>query len=252
MTNLDYALNIMRAGLAFVMLFLLTQPALAGPPYVSDDPEPTDYGHFEIYTFNTGTMTQIGTEGETGIDFNYGAAPDLQLTATLPLGFSFAGSGAAQFGLSNVELAAKYRFLHQATFGWDVAVFPRIFLPSGSDAVGDRNASLLLPLWVQRDLGNGWATFGGGGCQIFVTTSSQDTCMAGWVVTRQVTSNLQIGAELFHQTASEVARATTSLGIGATYDVNKNFHLLGYLRAGVQNPRQTDEVSWYTAMLFTF
>jgi hypothetical protein len=242
----------MRVGLAFVMSFLLAHQAFAGPPYVSDDPEPTDYGHFEIYTFNTGTTTQSETDGETGVDFNYGATPDLQLTATLPLGFIFPSGGAAQFGLSNLELAAKYRFLHQATFGWDVAVFPRIFLPSGFGAVGDRNASLLLPLWVQRDLGNGWTTFGGGGCQIFAATSSQDSCMAGWVVTRQVTSNLQIGAELFHQSASEVAPATTSLGVGAIYDVNKNVHLLCYLRTGVQNPQQTDETAWYTAVLFTF
>ncbi|MFZ0990228.1 MAG: hypothetical protein WAN27_21165, partial [Xanthobacteraceae bacterium] len=90
-------------------------------------------------------------------------ASDLQLTATLPLGFSFPTGDNTQFGLSNVELAAKYRFLHQATFGWDVAVFPRLFLPSASNVVGDRNASLLLPVWAQRDLGDGWTTFGGGG-----------------------------------------------------------------------------------------
>jgi hypothetical protein len=242
----------MRAGLAFVMAFFLAQSAFAGPPYVSDDPEPTDYGHFEIYTFNTGTTTRSGTNGETGIDLSYGAAPDLQLTATLPFGFDIASSGATQFGLSNVELAAKYRFLHQASFGWDVAVFPRVFLPSGSGAVGDRSASLLLPLWVQRDLGNGWTTFGGGGCQIFAAASPQDSCMAGWAVTRQATSNLQIGTELFHQTASEAVPATTSLGIGAIYDVNKNFHLLGYLRTGLQNRQETDEIAWYTAVLFTF
>ena len=65
----------------------LVQPALAGPPYLSDDPEPTEYKHFEIYTFNNGTTARDGTSGEAGIDFNYGAAPNLQLTATLPTGF---------------------------------------------------------------------------------------------------------------------------------------------------------------------
>jgi hypothetical protein len=72
------------AGLA---LAVLARPALAGPPFVSDDPEPTPYRHFEIYTFNNGTNTRDGTAGEAGIDFNYGAAPDLQLTATLPAGY---------------------------------------------------------------------------------------------------------------------------------------------------------------------
>src|ERR1700744_4433596 len=101
------------AGLA---LTLLTRSTVAGPPYVSDDPEPTDTGHFEIYTFNNGTATQSGTSGESGIDFNYGAAPNLQLTATLPEGYSDIMGGGTQAGLGNVELAAKYRFLHQDTF----------------------------------------------------------------------------------------------------------------------------------------
>jgi hypothetical protein len=133
-----------------VMLMALVRPALAGPPYVSDDPEPTDYKHFEIYSFGNGTSTNAGSSGETGIDFNYGAAPDLQLTATVPAGYVSLGSGEPTFGLGNVELAAKYRFLHQDTFGWDVAFFPRVFLPSGSGTVGDNYASLLLPVWFKR------------------------------------------------------------------------------------------------------
>src|SRR6185437_10432619 len=52
-------------------LMLLTRSAIAGPPYVSDDPEPTDYRHFEIYTFSNGTATRDGTTGASGIDFNY-------------------------------------------------------------------------------------------------------------------------------------------------------------------------------------
>ena len=146
--------------IAFVLIAALARPATAGPPYVSDDPEPTDYGHFEIYTFNSGTATRAGTSGATGIDLNYGAAPDLQLTATLPAGINRPAGGNTGIGLSNVELAAKYRFLHQNDFGLDVSIFPRVFLPSGSNDVGNNRASLLLPIWVQKDWGNGWSAFG--------------------------------------------------------------------------------------------
>ncbi len=78
-------------------------PALAGPPYLSDDPEPTDYGHFEIYAFGLGSESDSGWAGESGIDFNYGGAPDLQLTAVVPLAYDEQGHA----GLGNVELAAK-------------------------------------------------------------------------------------------------------------------------------------------------
>jgi hypothetical protein len=129
----------------------LAQVAFAGPPYQADDPQPTDYKHFEIYSFNKGSLGRSGAGGASGIDFNYGAAPNLQLTAVLPIGFDNPTSAGSSFGLTNVELAAKFRFLHQDTFGLDVSVFPRIFIPSASKALGDRQSSVLLPIWVQKD-----------------------------------------------------------------------------------------------------
>ncbi|WP_439924925.1 transporter [Nitrobacter sp. JJSN] len=227
-------------------------PAIAGPPYQSDDPEPTDYRHYEIYTFNKGVRSKGDHSGASGIDFNYGAAPDLQLTATLPVGFDFPSNGRTAFGLGNIELAAKYRLLHQDRFGLDVAVFPRVFLPSGSRSIGDRQASLLLPIWVQKDWGK-WSAFGGGGCQISAAGRSHDFCIYGGTLTRQVLPELQLGVEVFHQTADRADNlATTSLGIGAKYDLNQNIHLLGYAAKGIQNARTTNQYSWYTAILFTF
>src|ERR1700749_4484690 len=93
--------------LAFVAM-IASVPALAGPPYVTDDPEPTDTGHYEIYLFADGTSARDGSGGEAGIDFNYGAAPDLQLTAVLPLGYDDPKTGPATTALGNIELAAKY------------------------------------------------------------------------------------------------------------------------------------------------
>jgi Putative MetA-pathway of phenol degradation len=237
---------------AFMVLALLTRPAAAGPPFVSDDPEPTDTGHFEIYTFNNGTNTRSGTSGESGIDFNYGAAPDLQLTATVPAGYTDTMGAGTRVGLSNVELAAKYRFLHQNTFGLDVSVFPRVFLPSGSDPIGDNHVSLLLPIWVQKDFGQGWSAFGGGGCT-FNEIRAADSCEAGAVLTYQLLPKLQIGGELFHQTADRQGTpASTSLGVGWRYDLTDNYHLLGYVRRGIENTDETDRYSWYASVLFTF
>jgi hypothetical protein len=233
------------------MLVVLARPAIAGPPFVSDDPEPTPYHQFEIYTFDNGTNTRDGTAGETGVDFNYGAGPDLQLTATLPAGFQSAAGG-TNFGLGNIELAAKYRLLHQDTFGLDVAVFPRVFLPSGSNTIGDNHTSLLLPVWAEKDWEGGWSAFGGGGC-VFSAIRGADFCLTGAVLTYQLMPRLQIGAELFHQTAqSQVTPASTSVGVGGRYDLSKNCHLLGYVRRGVENVDQTDRYSWYASVLFTF
>lgn len=226
--------------------------AFAGPPYQSDDPEPTDYHHYEIYTFNKGGRSNGDLSGASGIDLNFGAAPNLQLTATLPAGFDFPSNGMTAFGISNIELAAKYRFLHQDTFGFDVAVFPRVFLPSGSPSVGDKQASFLLPIWVQKDWGK-WSAFGGGGCQFSAAGRSHDFCIYGGTLTLQVLPKLQLGIEAFHQTPDRAGNlATTTLGIGAKYDLNKDVHLLGYVAKGIQNTPTTNEYLWYASVLFTF
>jgi hypothetical protein len=235
-----------------VTMLSLARPALAGPPYVSDDPEPTDYKHFEIYTFSNGTATRGDVGGASGIDFNYGAAPNLQLTATLPIGFDNPTGGNASFGPGNIELAAKYRFLHQDSFGLDVSVFPRVFLPSPTRNLGNPAASLLLPVWVQKDWNGGWSAFGGGGC-VVSARAAQDFCLSGGVVTYQVLPKLQLGVELFHQTADHIGTpATSSIGIGARYDINDTYHLLAYIRRGIENAAETDQVSWYASVLFTF
>lgn len=236
----------------FAFALCVPELALAGPPYVTDDPEPTDYGHFEIYAFSAGTNTRDGTGGAGGIDFNYGGAPDLQLTMVLPLEYDSPVVGTTVAGFGNVELAAKYRFLHQDHFGWDVAIFPRIFLPSASPLVGDRHTSLLLPVWVGKDFGD-WSTFGGGGCAFNNSGDSKDYCLMGWALTRTVTPALHLGAEIYHQTAdTRGGRDTTGLGFGAVYDLSENYHLMASFGPGIQNAAETNRYSWYTALLFTF
>ena len=225
---------------------------MAGPPYLSDDPEPTDYKHFEIYAFSNGTATRDGTSGAGGIDFNYGGAPNLQLTAVLPVAYDFAASAAATAGLGNIELAAKYRFLTQDNAGLDVSVFPRLFLPSASSTVGEQHASLLVPIWLEKDWGQ-WSAFGGGGCEINRGGGSQNFCLMGAVITRQIVPNLQVGMEIFHQTPdTQGGEATTSIGAGVRYDLNEHLHLLGYLGRGIQNADATDRYNWYTSVLFAF
>ena len=227
-------------------------PAFAGPPYFSDDPEPTEYGQFEIYVFGSAVSASDGTTGAAGIDFNYGATQDLQLTFVIPLAYENPTAGAAAAGLGNIELAAKYRFLHQESFGWDVSVFPRFFLPSGSSDVGEQHASFLLPIWVEKDW-QSWSTFGGGGCVINRGGDSKDFCLAGRALTLQVLPDLQLGAEIFHQSAdTKGGLAETGVGAGLRFDVNENFHVLAYAGRGIQNTEETNRLSLYSALLVTY
>lgn len=242
--------SIWRSGAGALTAALILAPrAMAGPPYLSDDPIPTDYQHFEIYALAAGEHTQDGDTGVAGIDFNYGATPDLQLTAVFPVEYQRPHGGSLSSGVGNIELAGKFRILHQEDYGWDVAVFPRVFLPSASDNFGAQHASLLIPIWVGREMG-AWSTFGGGGCELNQSGDDQNFCLIGWALTRSVSQRLRIGGEVFHQTAdTRGGEASTSLGVGATYDLSPNHHILGYLNRDVSGP---ERIAWYTSLLFTF
>jgi hypothetical protein len=105
---------------------------------------------------------------------------------------------------------------------------------------------------VEKDWDN-WSTFGGGGCEINRGGGSKNFCQAGWVLTRQILPELQLGAEIVHHTAdTKGGHASTALGVGLRYDLSDNLHLLGYVAPGVQNAAQTARWSWYASVLFTF
>jgi hypothetical protein len=144
----DLAAACATAASALAVWLVSAAPALAGPPYVSDDAEPTDLGHWEIYGFVEGSHVPGDTAGQGGLDLNYGAAKDLQLTAVLAIDDQ---TGVAA-GPGDIEIAAKYRFLHLAAGSWtpDLAVFPRVFAPTAPSRFGARRPSVLLPIWGKR------------------------------------------------------------------------------------------------------
>ena len=83
--------------------------------------------------------------------------------------------------------------------------------------------------------------------------ASQNFCLTGGVITYQLLPRLQLGTELFHQTAKgDGTPASSSVGLGVRFYINETYHWLGYFRLGIENANETDRYSWYTSVLFTF
>ncbi len=225
---------------------LVAIPAYAGPPFITDDPEPTEPGRWEIYNFVAGDHVPGTTTGAAGLDLNYGGAEDLQLTAVIPMAFQSQG----QIGLGNIELAAKYRFLHQAEGSAmpDVAFFPRLFVPTAGRQFGSGRANLLLPLWAGRDFGP-WSLFGGGGYVINPGAGNKNYWTGGVVLSRAVDEDFSLGLELYHQgPASSDSRAFTGLNLGATYRLTEHLSLLASGGPGLQNAAREGEYAFYWAL----
>ncbi|MBA3896857.1 MAG: hypothetical protein H0X36_06930 [Sphingomonadaceae bacterium] len=228
----------------------MATPANAGPPYFTDDPEPTDLHHCEIYAFAAGTKTDGSFDGATGLDLNYGPLPDVQLTATLPLDFSRDGS--THIGAGDVEIGVKYRFFQREDAGVSFAVFPRVFVPTAGRRFGSGKAGLLLPLWAQKGSGP-WSVFGGGGYTINPGAGNRDFWQGGVAVTRTMTKRLSLGAEIFHQGPdADDARSYTALNFGGIYKLGGPFSILVSAGPGVAHARDGGKYNVYTALALNF
>lgn len=180
-----------------ILILLAAAPAFAGPPFITDDPEPTDTGHWEIYAFSDGQDGSSSADIDAGLDLNYGPVRDVQLTATLPLSFEHERGSQWRGGTGDVELAVKYRFLRDEKSGISVALFPRVFLPTSTFRNGERT-QLLLPLWAQKDFGS-TSLFGGGGYEINPGSGNRDFWQEGAAVTHDFARGFTGGVEVAHQ-----------------------------------------------------
>jgi hypothetical protein len=201
-------------------------PAWAGPPFLTDDPIPAELGHWEIYA----PVIEIegkgaDFEGALAAEFNYGAAPNLQLSVELPVAFAHDAVG-RRSGVGDIELGAKYLFHHDDAMGLSISFYPSVTLPTAAHGLGERKANVLLPIWAQKDFGP-WSVFGGGGYMIHPGAGNRDYWTGGIAVTRQIDDRLLLGAEAYRQQAAAVGeRGSTSLGLGVIYELKAPLSLL--------------------------
>jgi hypothetical protein len=133
-------------------------------------------------------------------------------------------------------------------------VYPLLEIPTGDAdrGFGNSHVRAFLPVWVQKDLGR-WKTYGGGGRWINPGAGNHDYWFFGWVVQRQVTDQIALGAELFHQTSdTDGGKETSGFNVGGSYDLSAHYHLLCSAGRGWQNAAQTNEFSYYFAIQWTF
>jgi hypothetical protein len=238
----------------FPILFVFVFPLVvrAGPPFVTDDPEPVDYRHWEVYLASQLNQNADGWTGTAPhIEINYGAIPNLQLHLIMPDAFSAPISGPKEIGYGDTELGAKYRFIEQGKYTPEVATFPLVELPTGSYSrgLGSGHTQVYLPIWMQKDFGK-WTVYGGGGYWINPGPNNQNWGFVGCLVQWQLTSHFALGTEIFHQTAQHIdAESSTNINVGGTLDLNDLQHVLFSVGHTVQGQ---SGYQGYIAIQFTF
>ena len=224
----------------------------AGPPFLTDDPEPVDYLHWEAYIFSLGDRSSghYAFDGPAA-EINYGVFPDTQLHLIVPM-TTVGGNGASTVsGLGDTELGVKYRFVHE-TNGWpQIGIFPMAELPTGNAArgLGNGRTWLRLPLWLQKSWGP-WTSYGGGGAALNSAPGQRDYPIAGWLVQRDFGPRLTLGGEIFAQGKdTDEDKGFAALNFGGSYNVNEHFSLLFSAGHSVAGDNHT---LWYFAFYWTW
>lgn len=223
----------------------------AGPPFLTDDPVPVDYHHWEAYLFATGdrTVADNTTQGPAA-ELNYGVAPDTQLHLVIPLTTFTAAGQAAATGLGDLELGVKYRFAQETAGHPQAGVFPMVELPAGdaNRGLGNGRAWFKLPLWLQKSLGP-WTTYGGGGVALNSAPGQRNYTFGGWLLQRDFGPRLTLGGEIFAQGAdTDRDRGFAAANFGGYYNFTEKFSLLFSAGRSFSGDRHT---LWYLALYWT-
>ena len=241
-----------RWFLAACLLVLVPAGATAGPPFLTDDPQPVDFQHWEFYLASMDFRTTGGWVGDgPHVEINYGVVPNVQLHVIAPLAYDAPKDGPSHYGYGDTELGVKFRFVQETRSIPMVGIFPLLEVPSGSarEGLGTGRLHALLPVWLQKTWGT-WTTYGGGGYGINPGPGFQNYGFVGAVVQKQVTKPLLVGVEVYHQTAMVVdGRGDTAFNVGTVYDFSEMHHLLFSAGRSINGPTN---FQCYLAYQFTF
>ena len=229
-----------RCSALVILGLLLVEKAGAGPPFVTDDPEPVEYHNWEFYIASMHSEFGGDWSGTAPhIEFNYGAVPNLQLHLIAPMAYDAPPEGRGHYGFGDLELGAKYRFV-QETNGWpQIGTFPLLELPAGSAHanLGNGHSQAFLPLWAQKSWGN-WTLYGGSGYGLNSFSGRENWGFAGAVLQNQVFTNVLIGVEVYHQTEYETdfPNVGTAFNVGTVIDLSEHRHLLFSVGRSIDGP----------------
>jgi hypothetical protein len=234
----DFRLLPSSAWCACLLVSSISTTAVAGPPFLTDDPDTVPCGHYETYLF----VTYDRGPGSTAwalpaFEFNLGASPNLQLHVVVPAAY-LVPQGA--YGLGDVELGAKYRLVREGASVPEVAVFPLVEVPTGDRArgLGNGRTWMRLPVWVQKS-GGPWTTYGGIGYEVNQAEGMKNSLFAGWLLQRQISRRLILGTEVYSQQARAVeGHESTSVDAGGYYNVREDvsvLFMLGHTIAGEEH-----------------
>jgi hypothetical protein len=195
----------MKGPLALLLALIALAPlrAMAGPPFDTDDPEPTEYRDYEIYSgFQTHVDPGSTTTELPFLEVNYGLLPNVQFSVHVA-------------NDTDAEMGLKFRFIQETAHSPQIAFYPQ--LTSG-------HGTLLLPVWAQKTIGK-VTVFGGGGFTFDRDNSGPGAWQAGLAATVPLSEVDTVGLE-FTRVTPHAGYQQSDVGLGFIHAVGVLHSLL--------------------------
>jgi hypothetical protein len=212
-------------SLLCVLALMSASPCLAGPPLITDDPEPAPLHHWEIAVpfFLETAHGEAGEEMPT-IDANYGAGKHLQLSVESgvlrlrPPGAGWRG------GWRDTELGVKYRFIYagRENHRMQVAFYPEISFPTGNarHGLGSGCVDYELPFVWLYELGEKARIYGDLRANFVHAVGSRNFFFTGLAFEADLAHMWTLTGEIYGLTAAEQGGSgTLGFNIGCIYEL---------------------------------
>jgi len=237
-----------------LVFFALTFGAIeAGPPYLTDDPDPVHFRHWEYYlssanVFNRKSKVATGTLPH--IEINYGVVPNVQLHLLLPANYLFSSPHDLEIGYTYTEFGVKYRFVKESKNIPEIGVFPIIEIPVIRDKrFGEEHLQVYLPVWFQKSW-NKLTTYGGAGYWINPGSGNKNWIFTGWEIQYDFTGFLTLGSEVYYHTAAATdEKSTAGLTLGGSLNFTDHIHFIFSVGHSIFNE---DLITTYAGLYLTF
>ena len=213
---------------AAVASFLLGISAHAGPPFVTDDPEPPPPGGWEINVPYIVERTFGKTEMDAPLfDLNYGL-PDIQLKLEVPIKIVHEDSDGTTAGAGDLLIGVKWRFFNSEKSQLQFGVYPQILVPTGDESrgLGEGGTAFVFPILAQKSWDK-WTLYGNVGFWWQTAADERNYVYAGAVLEREINERLELGVELFgNSTKERGGRSDVAFNIGGTWKLSRHLNLL--------------------------
>lgn len=206
-------------------LLLAAGVARAGPPYLTDDPDPVAHHHWEFYLASQ--WDPIGRRSASGslphVEVNFGFAEGAMVHVLVPAAITISPAG-TRYGLGDLEVGANVRIVKETAHLPQIGTFPIAVLPTGSAArgLGSGAIDVFVPLWLMKHIGS-WTFDGGGGIDLAADATE---ARLGTFAQRSFGKVVSVGAEAFVTVSLDTSRTRAQLNLALICDPSTSFHLL--------------------------